>query len=161
MTIKNKIFSFALIVLLLAITLASCEKITKTSEADKLSRFKSVEELLKAFEDSKERGRVSFGGIMKKGVMTEATTASAAESLTASGREYSETNIQVKGVDEADIIKTDGNFIYAIAQGNLVIAKAYPADEAEILSETKLDNFNPIELFIHKDGLLVFGSSSY
>ena len=92
--------------------------------------------------------------------MQEAATADQAAAPT-SGREYSETNIQVEGVDEADIIKTDGEYIYTIAQGNLVIIEAYPADDAEILSTTKLKNFYPQELFIHNDRLLIFGTAQY
>lgn len=35
-----------------------------------------------------------------------------------SGKTYSGTNVQVEGVDEADIVKTDGTWIYALNQGN-------------------------------------------
>ena len=35
------------------------------------------------------------------------------------GQDYSNTNIQVSGVDESDIVKTDGEFIY-IASGSCV-----------------------------------------
>ncbi len=31
-----------------------------------------------------------------------------------SGQAYSETNVQEAGVDEADIVKTDGNYLYAV-----------------------------------------------
>ncbi|MDR3305084.1 MAG: beta-propeller domain-containing protein [Clostridiales Family XIII bacterium] len=40
------------------------------------------------------------------------------------GEEYSDTNNQVAGVQEADVIKTDGEYIYAINSQNLVIARA-------------------------------------
>ena len=39
---------------------------------------------------------------------------------------YSTTNIQVAGVDEADIIKTDGHYIYTISGRNVSILMAYP-----------------------------------
>ena len=160
MKIQNKFFSTALIVLLILSILVGCENIeTGPSEKAKIAKFNSGDELLKAFEEAGESGRGMFG-VLKGGVMLE-TTAAAPQAAADSGREYSETNIQVEGVDEADIIKTDGDYIYTLAQGNLVIAKAYPADEAEILSTLKLDNFNPRELFIHRDRLLMFGSSSY
>ena len=85
--------------------------------------------------------------------------------------EFSTTNVQVEGVDEADIVKTDGKYIYTLAgvsgvwfhrneDSKLIIAKAYPPDESEILSETPLE-IRPREMFIHGDYLLVFGSSRY
>ncbi len=40
------------------------------------------------------------------------------------GSNYSKTNIQVLGVDEADIVKTDGSYIYAIVEDYLYIIKA-------------------------------------
>src|SRR3989338_10271294 len=163
MKIKNCIFP-SIIVLLVLSVIAGCElKIVEPTKVSKISKFKSGDDLLKAFEEARESGTGRYFGAMKGiAVMEEAAVAApqAADTIT-SGRDFSETNVQVKGVDEADIIKTDGDYIYAIAQGNLVIAKAYPADEAEILSTTKLDNFYPTELFIHKGRLLIFGSSSY
>ncbi|MBR9705276.1 winged helix-turn-helix transcriptional regulator [Candidatus Pacearchaeota archaeon] len=75
--------------------------------------------------------------------------------------DYSKTNIQVKGVDEADIIKTDGKYIYTLAKGKLVIIEAYPSYKSEILSTSELGEFSPKELFIDKDRLLVFGSVDY
>lgn len=75
------------------------------------------------------------------------------------GEGYSETNVQVKGVDEADMIKTDGDYIYLVGNNNLSIIKAYPAVDAHMVSSMKFDNFTPQELFINDDRLLVFGSS--
>ena len=51
--------------------------------------------------------------------------------------EYSDTNTQVAGVDEADIVKTDGEYIYLLRNGHLIIASAKGA-ESEILSNTEL-----------------------
>ncbi|HBL84090.1 MAG TPA: hypothetical protein DDZ99_04105 [Clostridiales bacterium] len=38
--------------------------------------------------------------------------------------DYSDTNIQVEGVQEADIVKTDGNYIYAVFNSSVYIYKA-------------------------------------
>ena len=48
--------------------------------------------------------------------------------------DYSETNVQVQGVDEADILKSDGNYIYTVTENILYIVKAYPGEEAEVVS---------------------------
>src|SRR5712692_7358315 len=47
---------------------------------------------------------------------------------------YSATNVQVQGVDELDTVKTDGQYIYTITNNTLVIMKAYPANEAAVVS---------------------------
>ncbi len=168
MSSKNKIFLMVLIVLLALSVLVTYEVVQNPpAKTSKIAKFNSGEELLKAFEDARgsSRGGIRFGlGIMEGGFMMKSAAvagSAAAPQAAGSGRDFSETNVQVKGVDEADIIKTDGDYIYTIAQGNLVIAKAYPADEAKILSTIRMDNFYPNELFIDKDRLLIFGSSSY
>ena len=38
--------------------------------------------------------------------------------------DYSGTNVQVAGVDEADLVKTDGNFIYQVNKQNIKIIRA-------------------------------------
>lgn len=48
---------------------------------------------------------------------------------------HSETNVQTAGVDEADIVKTDGLYIYAATNSVLSIVKAIPPAEMEIVSE--------------------------
>ena len=53
--------------------------------------------------------------------------------------DYSTTNIQVEGVDEADRIKTDGTFLYVATGSNISIIRAYPPEEAEILCTLKLN----------------------
>ena len=40
---------------------------------------------------------------------------------TTTKKDYSKTNIQVDGVDEADILKTDGDFIYSISENKVII----------------------------------------
>ena len=71
------------------------------------------------------------------------------------GGDYSETNVQVKGVDEADIVKTDGEFIYIISGSCLTIIKAYPTEEAGILSKIYL-NGTIKGTFINNDILALF-----
>ncbi|MDR0347669.1 MAG: beta-propeller domain-containing protein, partial [Coriobacteriales bacterium] len=81
--------------------------------------------------------------------------------------EYSETNTQVKGIDEADIVKTDGSYIYALAQGELVIFEAAGADTAELSrlrlsrqDDATLMSIYPQEFYISGDILAVLISYS-
>lgn len=46
--------------------------------------------------------------------------------------DYSETNVQVAGIDEADIVKTDGKSIFILRDNEVIILKAAGADTAEL-----------------------------
>lgn len=76
-----------------------------------------------------------------------------------SAEEYSATNIQVKGVDEADFVKNDGKYIYLISDGALVIIDAYPARQARIVSTTPVSG-TPAEIFLKGDRLVVFANAN-
>ena len=52
-------------------------------------------------------------------IITESTTTGVTNKS-----DYSNTNIQVEGVDEADIIKTDGKYIYSVSNNIISIALA-------------------------------------
>jgi len=70
--------------------------------------------------------------------------------------DFSKTNVQIEGVDEADIIKTDGKYIYAISKNSLFIIDALPADKTEILAKIEFES-RPNDLYINGDSLVVFG----
>lgn len=88
----------------------------------------------------------------------------ATKSEAAPAEEYSTTNIQVAGVDEADIIKNDGKYIYLIKGGTIRIVDAYPADQMEELVSITLgetdETFWPSEMYVDGDTLVVIGSIS-
>jgi inhibitor of cysteine peptidase len=75
--------------------------------------------------------------------------------------DYSGTNVQVQGVDEADVVKTDGEYIYQVNRQRIVIVKAYPSEKMKVESITSFNemNFNPVEMYIHGDKLVVIGNS--
>jgi len=136
---------------------------------DELKKFSSYDELKNFVKTNIEMASYGFGyyggGFMGPPVMAQTTTAvtgatakaaEAAPSPVAS-EDYSTTTIQVAGVDEADIVKNDGKYIYVVSGKKIVIIDAYPAEEAGILSEIELDE-NPQEIFINKDKLVVFWS---
>jgi len=74
--------------------------------------------------------------------------------------DYSTTNIQVAGVDEADVVKTDGEYIYVVSNKSVVIVKAYPAEEAEVISTIDLDG-TLRGVFVNKDRLVIFEDEGY
>ncbi|MCP8309650.1 MAG: beta-propeller domain-containing protein, partial [archaeon] len=70
---------------------------------------------------------------------------------------YSTTNIQVAGVDEADIVKTDGEYLYVVSGFNIYILRAYPPEQAEILSKIALNETYSLEIYVNGDRLAVLG----
>ncbi len=72
--------------------------------------------------------------------------------------DYSETNIQVDGVDEPDFVKNDNKYIYMIQDQTLYIVDAYPGEDAEIVSEIIFEG-NPRNLFVNEDKVIVFSNA--
>jgi uncharacterized secreted protein with C-terminal beta-propeller domain len=52
---------------------------------------------------------------------------------------YSRTNVQVSGVDEADTVKTDGEYVYIASSDCVTIVKAYPGDALSIAGNITYD----------------------
>lgn len=71
--------------------------------------------------------------------------------------EYSTTNTQEIGVDEADFLKNDGKTIFMLANGKLQIIDAWPPDQAHKLSETDLPG-TPKRMFVHGDRAVVYSA---
>jgi uncharacterized secreted protein with C-terminal beta-propeller domain len=72
--------------------------------------------------------------------------------------EYSGTNVQVLGVDEPDIVKTDGERIVVLAEGSLLIADV-TGTEPVVTGRLHLDRLSVQNLFLSGDRVLLFGSA--
>lgn len=95
------------------------------------------------------------------GAPLAAASVSKASEGASSASDYSGTNVQVQGVDEADVFKTDGTYIYTISGNAVVIAKAYQASDAELLSVLNESGTAYSGLFVDGDRLVAFGSRSF
>ncbi|MFH1100434.1 MAG: beta-propeller domain-containing protein [Methanobacteriota archaeon] len=74
--------------------------------------------------------------------------------------DYSQTNVQVAGVDEPDIVKTDGTYLYIVSNNKVLIVKAYPAGEAVIEATiTVNENLTIQNIFISGTRLVIFTQS--
>jgi len=72
---------------------------------------------------------------------------------------HSTTNVQVAGVDEADIVKVDDRGYMYVVSGNVVyIVKAHPPDQAQLVSQISFDDRNLIGIFVQGNKLAVLGS---
>lgn len=70
---------------------------------------------------------------------------------------HSGTNNQVAGVDEADLVKTDGNFLYHVGRGALRVFRSWPAAQTQLIARVELEG-SPKKLFVHGDRALVYAS---
>lgn len=87
----------------------------------------------------------------------------------ASGRSYTGTNIQVEGVDEADIVKTDGTWIYTLNQANnKVYILSAEGKETAVVGTIKLKTASEkdtywcyySEMMLYGDRLYILGTRS-
>lgn len=70
------------------------------------------------------------------------------------GTDYSTTNLQEVGVDEPDVVKTDGSRIYALAAGRLHVVDV-SGGEPRLLSSLELPDAWSAQLLLHGDRLVV------
>lgn len=90
--------------------------------------------------------------------------AGATEESKASGSstfDHSSTNIQVEGVDEEDLVKTDGEYIFKVNAGKIInIIKAEPASNMEAINNiTFEDNYSINGIFLRENTLVVVGTN--
>ena len=123
-----------------------------------IPKFSSCSAIADEFEEANEYGGY-WGREEAVGMPMMAMDAESGGAMqnSKSGSDYSETNVQVEGVDEADIVKTDGGYIYVVSNNQLHVVEAYPAEDAELVSSLELEDVQPIEMFIDGDTVLVFG----
>lgn len=93
------------------------------------------------------------------GEATSAPTAPPRESSGAGSDErassYSETNTQVKGVDEADIVKNDGKNLYVLHGRAFKVINAWPANELAEKSSIDIEG-TPTEMFVADGKVVVY-----
>ena len=117
--------------------------------------------MLQAVEEMYYRG----GGWFEDGMVAEASMdGDTAESNVAKsqptrteGEDYSGTNNQEQGVDEADFIKTDGYYIYVLQGSSLSIMEIPEFGEIEFASNFSIEG-SPISMMLQGDRLIVLSS---
>jgi len=123
---KNDIKTIIIFIILIGAGAASSLLLDVGTASYDLKNFSSYDQLAAFLEDKVKNGYYrGYPELMK------ANGAIDSQEGAVSPVEYSKTNIQVEGVDEPDIVKTDGTYLYVIGGNNVYIIKAYPADEAK------------------------------
>jgi len=68
---------------------------------------------------------------------------------------HSETNNQVAGVDELDTVKNDGQYIYTVSNNTVVVVRAYPVADAQLVSRISILNQTIDGIFLSGNRLAI------
>ncbi|MDD1718425.1 MAG: beta-propeller domain-containing protein [Methanoregulaceae archaeon] len=172
MSRKGLILTGLATLLLVAILIAGCmstpvftpvttdlKKFNSTSEVEQYIRESMASEQQNGYTGSWGSGAVPMGiprGTSQESAKDSMAIPAAAPALGGGADgDYSQTNVQVAGVDEPDIVKNDARYIYTISGSTLAIVDAYPAETASVVSETEIGD-TPKDLFVTGDRLVIF-----
>lgn len=163
----NKVYPIASLAFMCAIIMAivlpnksiapinevTAEQTKISQELPKVESFKNLYAMLK----TRTTNRYTIDDMLSVDSITNANSKN--ETATNEvANDYSKTNTQVQGVDEADIVKTDGTYIYYLTNEKLTIINTENASQMKEMSTIKFDEtFTPEELFLNNDKLIVIG----
>lgn len=107
---------------------------------------------------------LAVGEMVEESSMDRGTESAGADSAASTNEDYSVTNIQEQGVEEGDIVKTDGAYLYVLSGTKVRLIKT--EDESmEVTGEIQLPDTNVIVEEMYLDGdiinLIATGSESF
>ena len=128
------------------------EEVSQTGDLPKVDNFENLYAMLEKRVEKEKN-------IILDSVTTNQSTSADSAVLNeeaASAEDFSKTNVQVEGVDEADIVKTDGNFIYYLTNSALTITDV---NSVKLVSKVEFDNkeFEPQEIFLKDNKIVIIG----
>ncbi len=134
--------------------------------AASLTQAASCDELLAAYQDRALEivgpygigGGDYYGGPWMEAAATEGTTAAAGDTEAGGDTGYT-TNVQVEGVDEADTVKSDGQYIYSLMDGNRLRIWEITDDGLERRGSLRFDRDSaPHSMLMSGDTLVLIGT---
>lgn len=144
--------------LLTMLALTACDPVTPQIETGfELQRFSSCEAMNDHLVDSFVRNMSSMSSGM---FVTEDAALAETGSDDSSGNtpsDYSTTNVQETNVDEPDMVKTDGNYVYVLDNGTLSIVKSWPAEQAEVVGQIELGSHSE-KMFLFDDRIALYST---
>lgn len=166
-----------IVILLIAIIIAVITIVCNKDDTE-LKTVKSKQELLKIYEgDNSDLQRLlarifcmpfsmlyhNYDVIEKVdntwsiGIDSVGSTESSSSS--SNTKDYSTTNIQVENVDEADIVKTDGDYIYSISEDNVIITDVKDPKQPKVVAIIQSEDDDiPEDIILYKDKLVVISA---
>uniref|UniRef100_A0A7C3ESP3 Beta-propeller domain-containing protein n=1 Tax=Candidatus Methanomethylicus mesodigestus TaxID=1867258 RepID=A0A7C3ESP3_9CREN len=155
---KREEYGFMALLLVAGIVVAASLFVASSSADTQLKSFTSYSEL----EAFIKRGSSSYLAnyrtwlppLENSGVFFALDLAGGSQKAT----EYSTTNVQVAGIDEADIVKSDGEYLYIATWESVYIVKAFPPELAAIVGQIKVNGSSFSEIYVNQNRLIVMGN---
>ena len=107
--------------------------------------------------------RKNFGALSKNEVIVEEFATADSAKGTSGSDEYGKTNVQVEGIDEADIIKTDGKYIYYVnAKRDKVMIYSANGEKTKLVSNIYYTDGEEYfeNIFLDNNKLYVLGTTA-
>jgi len=142
----------------------SCEDLSLALREDARSKLNrridaEVRAIREGYNNYYRGGPLAIGGV---GTAAPETNAGAAVDDAAAGPSatpaHSETETQVKGVDEADIVKADGTKLYVLHGQKFLIVDAWPAATLALAGGVDIEG-TPLEMFVANGRAVVFSTT--
>lgn len=152
------------IVLISSVIVFSDKEVPQTTEDSLINQIEQIDinlQTVESFENFYEIMKSKYNTSENRGNLldsSETKNLALVESATQSLK--SETNIQVQNVDESDIVKVDGNYIYYVAEKKILIIDAQNGENSSKIAEISYEEFNPREIYVENDKLIVIGNET-
>ncbi len=132
----------------------SCGELDAMLKADALVKMnKQIDSMIQSFSSG------GYGYAVSKGTALGAPERASGSSTPGGSADqagtYSQTNTQVKGVDEADFVKNDGKYIYLLHGSSFRIVNAYPVEDFKEASNLTIDG-EPTEMFVTEGKVVIY-----
>lgn len=122
------------------------EQVTNSAKLPTVDTYEKMKELL-------EKGVKSTRSYGMNYMVEDAEIATSLNTTSkATNSDYSTTNVQVQGVDEADIVKTNGKYIFYCKDGKISVIDV---DSQKLINNIEFKNDSPIEMYLNNDKLIV------
>ena len=145
------------------------EQFTDSGTVTGYSQVDSEEELYDALKDCQYQTRYYARGglgdqvmLLEESAVSDTASSSADTGAVSSSTDYSQTNVREAGVDEGDVVKTDGKYLYILKSDSSVKIVDIQSSEMELVSTVTLDQLNEsIEEIYLEDNQLILVTSGY
>jgi uncharacterized secreted protein with C-terminal beta-propeller domain len=150
-----KLIRIILLVALVVMSVSGAEAKTISTKQNQIKKFGSLNEFKKFV---REKVEFNSGSIMPYAMTEMSARPVAAPSMdkAEAASDYSNTNVQVVGVDESDVVKTDGQFIYSINGQQVTISDVRQPQAPKVVTKISFKT-QPQSLYLNDNKLVVVG----